>query len=48
MIKLVILPLIMSSLICAIARLDLQHLGKMGGLTVAYYLVTTLLAVIVS
>lgn len=46
MLKLLILPLIVASLICALATLDSKATGKIGRRTVLYYLSTTLLAVI--
>ncbi|KAL9964518.1 hypothetical protein ACROYT_G028172 [Oculina patagonica] len=46
MLKLLILPLIVASLICALATLDSKATGKIGRRTVLYYLTTTLLAVI--
>lgn len=46
MLKMLILPLIVASLICALATLDSKATGKIGRRTVLYYLMTTLLAVI--
>ena len=46
MLKMLILPLIVASLICALATLDSNATGKIGRRTVLYYLMTTLLAVI--
>lgn len=46
MLKMLILPLIVASLICALATLDSKATGKIGRRTVLYYLATTLLAVI--
>lgn len=46
LLKLLILPLIMSSLVSAVGSLDLSLSGKIGGRAVAYYLLTTVLAVI--
>lgn len=46
MLKMLILPLIVASLICALATLDAKATGKIGRRTVLYYLTTTLLAVI--
>ena len=46
MLKMLILPLIVASLICALATLDSKATGKIGRRTVLYYLTTTLLAVI--
>ena len=44
--KMLILPLIVASLICALATLDSKATGKIGRRTVLYYLATTLLAVV--
>lgn len=46
MLKSLILPLIMSSLISAIGSLDLSLSGKIGARAIAYYMVTTVSAVI--
>lgn len=46
MLKMLILPLIISSLIVGLAALDQQASGRLGGRTVAYYMGTTILAVI--
>ena len=46
MLKMLILPLIVSSLIVGLAALDQQSSGRMGARTVGYYMATTLLAVI--
>jgi len=44
--KMIIMPLIMASMIVGITGLgDVRKLGRVGGLTVLYYLVTTALAV---
>ncbi len=62
MLKMMILPLIMSSLISGIiyfdyhkcvifvglAQLDAKQSGRMGSIAITYYMVTTILAVIVS
>ena len=46
MLKALILPLIIPSLIAAIGQLDMSLSGKVGGRAVAYYMSTTVLAVI--
>lgn len=46
MLKGLILPLIMSSLIAAIGTLNFKATGKIGGRAIAYYLITTFMAVI--
>ena len=46
MLKLLILPLIVSSLISAMSGLKAQASGKMGLRTIVYYLVTTFCAVV--
>lgn len=46
MLKSLILPLIMSSLISAIGSLDLSLSGKIGARAIVYYMVTTVTAVI--
>eukprot|EP00112_Aurelia_sp_Birch-Aquarium-sp1_P004755 Seg154.13 transcript_id=Seg154.13/GoldUCD/mRNA.D3Y31 product="Excitatory amino acid transporter 2" protein_id=Seg154.13/GoldUCD/D3Y31 len=46
MLKLLILPLIVSSLIVGLAALDQQASGRLGRRAVCYYMGTTLLAVI--
>ena len=45
MLKCMILPLIIPSLIASIGSLDLRLSGKIGGRAVLYYVTTTLLAV---
>ncbi|PAA94618.1 hypothetical protein BOX15_Mlig033505g2, partial [Macrostomum lignano] len=44
MLKLLILPLIVSSLVTAMCSLDAEATGKLGGRALVYYLVTTLVA----
>ncbi|XP_018411171.1 PREDICTED: neutral amino acid transporter A isoform X2 [Nanorana parkeri] len=44
MLKMIILPLVVCSLISGAASLDTRSLGKLGGIAVAYFLVTTLMA----
>ncbi|XP_031554772.1 excitatory amino acid transporter 3-like [Actinia tenebrosa] len=46
MLKMLILPLIMLSMICALCVLDANATGRIGRRTVLYYLSTTLLAVL--
>lgn len=48
MLKMMILPLIMSSLISGLAQLDARQSGKLGSLAVTYYMFTTAVAVVVS
>ena len=45
--KMVVLPLIIFSIISGIASLDSKTTGKLGGYAVAYYAITTILAVII-
>ncbi len=45
--KMLILPLIVSSIISALAQLDAQSSGKMGVRALIYYLGTTLIAAII-
>lgn len=45
LLRMIIVPLVMTSLISAAAGLDTHHLGRLGSLTFVYYLSTTLLAV---
>lgn len=46
MLKGLIIPLIVSSLISAVGSLDLSVSRKIGGWAVAYYIITTIMAVI--
>lgn len=46
MLKALILPLIISSLISAVGNLDLSLSGKIGSRAVGYYLLTTVMAVV--
>lgn len=44
MLKMIILPLVVCSLVSGAASLDTRSLGKLGGIALVYFLVTTLLA----
>ncbi|KAJ8250141.1 hypothetical protein COCON_G00220630 [Conger conger] len=44
MLKMIIIPLVVCSLISGAASLDTRSLGKLGGIAVSYFLVTTLIA----
>ncbi|XP_066495888.1 neutral amino acid transporter A [Tiliqua scincoides] len=44
MLKMIILPLVVCSLVSGAASLDTRSLGKLGGIALAYFLVTTLMA----
>ncbi|KAL4593707.1 neutral amino acid transporter A [Arapaima gigas] len=44
MLKMVILPLVVCSLVSGAASLDTRSLGRLGGVAVSYFLVTTLIA----
>uniref|UniRef100_A0A8D0D6Y5 Amino acid transporter n=1 Tax=Sander lucioperca TaxID=283035 RepID=A0A8D0D6Y5_SANLU len=44
MLKMIILPLVVCSLVSGAASLDTRSLGKLGSIAVAYFLVTTLIA----
>uniref|UniRef100_A0A183BUK9 Amino acid transporter n=1 Tax=Globodera pallida TaxID=36090 RepID=A0A183BUK9_GLOPA len=46
MLKMMIIPLIVSSLISGLAQLDAKQSGRVGSLAVAYYLATTAIAVV--
>lgn len=46
MLKCIILPLIVSSLIAAIGSLNLSSSGKIGARAISYYLITTFMAVL--
>ena len=46
LITMIVIPLVVASLLLGVAALgDLRRLGRLGGKTMAYYLVTTALAV---
>ena len=44
LLRMIIVPLVMASLVSAAASLDTRHLGRLGSLTLLYYTLTTLLA----
>ena len=47
--KMTIIPLIVSAVICGVCSLgDVRKLGKIGGVTIGYYLTTTAVAVFVT
>ena len=46
MLKMIILPLVFTSLVAGMANLPSQAAGKVGGRAVAYYMLTTFLAVL--
>ncbi|RCN51181.1 putative excitatory amino acid transporter 1 [Ancylostoma caninum] len=46
LLKLMILPLVVSSLISALAQMDVKNCSKMGAITLIYYLTTVFLATI--
>lgn len=46
--KLLVIPLVVTSMICGITALgDVRHLGRVGGATVFYYMTTTAIAVLI-
>lgn len=46
LIKFIIVPLVFSSLIVGVASTgDMKKIGRMGGKTIVYYLVTTMIAI---
>src|SRR4051794_27760778 len=47
LLKMMILPLIISSLIAGLAQLDAKQSGRMGSIALIYYFATTTIAVIV-
>lgn len=44
LLRMIIVPLVITSIVLAVAELDGQHLRRLGSRTIAYYLLTTLLA----
>ncbi|KAF7249426.1 Neutral amino acid transporter A [Varanus komodoensis] len=44
MLKMIILPLVVCSLVSGAASLDARSLGRLGGIAISYFLVTTLMA----
>ena len=48
LLKMVIAPLVLSSIVCGVASLgDVRHLGPMGAKTLVYYVCTTFIAVVI-
>ena len=47
MLKMLIIPLIVSSLVSGLASLNSKASGRLGGLAVAYYMTTTFVAVVI-
>ena len=47
MLKMLVLPLIVASLVCALAGIDTRASGKIGRRAIIYYLCTTVSAVII-
>ena len=47
LLKLLIVPLIITSIVMAVASLDTKTTGKLGKRTIIYYLTTTVIAVII-
>ena len=46
--KMIVVPLVITSMICGITGLgDIRKLGKLGGFTVLYYMMTTAIAVVI-
>lgn len=46
--RLMVIPLVVTSMICGITSLgDIRHVGRVGGLTIVYFLATTLIAVLI-
>jgi len=46
--RLMVIPLVVTSMVCGITSLgDVRHVGRVGGLTVVYFLATTLVAVLI-
>lgn len=47
LLKLLIVPLVVTSIVMAVAKLDTKTTGKLGRRTVIYYLTTTFIAVVI-
>ncbi|MEX0642499.1 MAG: cation:dicarboxylase symporter family transporter [Pirellulales bacterium] len=46
--RLLVIPLVVTSMVCGITSLgDIRHIGRVGLLTIAYFLVTTMIAVVI-
>ena len=46
--KMIVIPLIVSSMVVSVTSLgDPRKLGRLGGITIVYYMITTLMAVVV-
>ena len=46
--RLMVIPLVVTSMVCGITSLgDIRHVGRVGGMTVLYFLATTLVAVLI-
>lgn len=46
MLKMIIVPLVVTSLIAGMAAIPSKSAGKLGGYTVLYYMITTIMAVL--
>lgn len=47
LLQMVVIPLILAAVISGVANLELHRLGRLGGLTAAYYLATSAVAVLI-
>ena len=46
--SMLVIPLLISAVICGVTSVgDVRHLGKLSGVTIAYYLITVLIAVLI-